>query len=107
MTKKLLFLAVATILTGIALSIYNLNKGGDYPDGLMKLGMRSTAHLMCSCLYVSENDEAFCREYAALKQVSPWIRVNAQEKIVDARLFLFFSGQAQYVGKNAGCKILQ
>lgn len=79
---------------------------GEFKEGIARLGMNSTVHLMCSCLFVSENEEAFCREYAQLRQVSPKISIDWSAKTVEARLFWVFSGRAQYVSLHEGCKLL-
>lgn len=100
--------ALALLITFFIFSIvyiYNLNRGGDYRDGILHMGLNSTAHLMCSCFFVSENDESFCREYAALEQVSPRIEIDIENKSVRSSLLLFFSAEAEYVGENAGCRI--
>lgn len=80
---------------------------GSETHKLFRLGMNSTAHLMCTCIFLSEQPEDFCREYAAVKQVSPWIRVDYQEQVVDSRLFLVFSGKAKKSeGSYSGCNVL-
>ena len=104
--NALLALIVTFIIFGIVY-VYNLNRGGDYRDGILHMGLSSTAHLMCSCLFVSENDEAYCLEYSALKQVSPSIEVDYEKNRVKSRLLLLFTAEAEYVGQNAGCRIIQ
>ncbi len=103
--NALLALLVASVLFA-SVHIYKLNRGGDYRDGILHMGLSSTAHLMCSCLFVSENDENFCREYAALKQVTPRIQIDFEQKRVKTRLLLLFTAEAEYVGQNAGCRII-
>jgi CubicO group peptidase (beta-lactamase class C family) len=74
-----------------------------FDDGILKLGLRFTAKNFCSCLFVTENTEANCRDYASLEQVSPRLTVDREKKQTMSRLFLIFTATATYKGPTEGC----
>ena len=80
-------------------------KEGEYSSSIARLGLNFTAKSMCSCLWVSDNDEEFCREYAALKQVTPRISVDHDAKIVKTSLFWILSSKARFVNSRRGCQL--
>jgi hypothetical protein len=72
----------------------------------MMLGLGFTAKSFCSCIYVSLGSEQQCREYAALKQVSPKLKIDATEQSTTSTLFFFFSRKAVYKPEEKGCVLL-
>lgn len=75
-----------------------------YKTNVMMLGLGFTAKSFCSCLFVSEAGEKQCREFASIKQVSPRLTVNFDEKSVTSSLFFIFSRKALF--KQNGCILL-
>jgi len=78
----------------------------EFRDGRIKLGLSFVAKNYCSCIFVAKSDDKTCRDYAALKQVSPQISLDQDLKIATARLFYFFKRQAKFVSANQGCVLL-
>jgi hypothetical protein len=67
------------------------------------MGLRFTARAFCQCLFVAENSEAACRDYASLDQVSPRLVVDYPTQTVRASLFWIIKAQARYLGAEKGC----
>ncbi len=74
-----------------------------YKDGIISLGLRFTARAYCSCLFVAKNNEATCRDYASLEQVSPRLSVDYERKQTKSSLFFIFAETAEYMGAGKGC----
>lgn len=81
------------------------SKDGEYSSSIARLGLNFSAKSMCSCLWVSENDEEFCREYTALKQVTPKISVDHEAKTVTTSLFWILSAKANFLSAHKGCQL--
>lgn len=97
---RILNLAVLFFLT-----IFITNCTQHYRANVLELGLGFSAQAMCSCLWVSQNDEDFCREYIALKQVQPKIKVDHQKKSVQANAFLIFSRSSIFKSNEKGCEL--
>jgi CubicO group peptidase (beta-lactamase class C family) len=77
-----------------------------FKNSIMDLGLGFTAKNFCSCLFVTRNSEKECRDYAALDQVNPKLKVDLEKKETTSSLFWFFSRQARYRGEGLGCVLL-
>jgi len=74
-----------------------------FKENMVKIGLSFTAKSFCSCLFVTKLDEKACRDYAALKQVSPMLSVDYENKSVKSSLFFLFKRTAQFVSEDRGC----
>ena len=97
--KKLLSITV------VALFFVGCSKEGEYSSSIARLGLNFTAKSMCSCLWVSENSEEFCRDYTELKQVTPSIAVDQQAKLVETSLFWILRAKAKFIDDKRGCQL--
>lgn len=70
----------------------------------MDLGLGFVAKHMCSCYFVVQQNEEFCRDSAKIKQISPKIEIG--EKSVTASFLFFFKAHADFLGPEAGCTLL-
>lgn len=109
MKKKAIFIFLMVGMGILAFNIWAKSRGSseiEYRDGVVSLGLGFTAKAFCSCLFVSENSEESCRDYAALEQVSPRLTVDRIQKKTKSTLFYFFSREAQFLGPDQGCVLL-
>ncbi len=83
-------------------SFFLAPREGEFNASVLTMGLGYTAKALCSCLYVSEQTEDQCREYAAIEQVSPKLLVDRDNKLVISKL-LFWSAKAKYLGAEIGC----
>lgn len=78
----------------------------EYRDGRIDLGLAFTAKNFCSCLFVSKNTEERCRDYAALKQISPTLSVDYKNRRTTSSWFYLFKREAQYFESEKGCRLV-
>lgn len=109
MNKKILVVVIGfVILGGAGLYVHYKFFGGRYSSNVFRLALNSTSHLMCTCLFVSELPESECRIYSAIQQADPKITVDFDRKLVESRLFGFFSGKARFLEQdNRGCTLVE
>lgn len=63
----------------------------------------NTAKLMCSCLFVSQMDEASCRALArAQPDVTKYV-VDRERKVVQASAWVTWTARAHWVDARRGC----
>lgn len=77
----------------------------EYENSVADLGLGFVSKEMCSCMFVAEQEEGFCREFVKIKQVSPNINVDLREKSITASLFYIFKRTSQLRGDHQGCQI--
>lgn len=78
-----------------------------YATGDLTLLVHYTAKETCSCLYVQEMPEEYCRAYTkASPAVASWER-DEKAKVVTASALAFWSARATFVDDDVGCVIDQ
>lgn len=104
--KKIIVISILVVTGAVwAFSFYGPNIG-EYRHGQLELGLSFTAKNFCSCLYVSQNSEEACRDYAALKQVSPKLTADHQGRRTKSTFLFFLSREAQFKGDEEGCVLV-
>jgi len=74
-----------------------------YATGDLTLLVHYTAKETCSCLYVEQMPEQFCRAWTkANPAVASWSN-DAQKKTVTASALLLWSASARFVDDDVGC----
>jgi len=98
-TAMALALLGAALLTGCA-------KKGDvrtYDNSLFELASAFAAKETCSCRFVMQREEDFCREWV---RVSPNVakpKVDEEERVVTARALGMGKATARFVDDQLGC----
>ncbi len=84
-------------------ALLGCSKAEPYRTGKLSMLSAFSAKEMCTCLFVVERSETFCREY--VKQWPPvtWVSVNHGAKTVSARALLFYASRARWVSRDYGC----
>ena len=78
-----------------------------YASGDLTLLVHYTAKETCSCLYVQEMPEAFCRAYSkASPAVASW-ESDAKTKVVTSTALGLWSASAHFVDDDVGCVLDQ
>jgi len=78
-------------------------KAGRYDNSLFELGSGFAAKEVCSCLFVSNHDEAYCRQLVRVKPDVAKFRVDYVAKTVKARALGMGKQIARYDGEGFGC----
>lgn len=74
-----------------------------FDTGLLKIGARYGAKLACSCRFVMEQDEAYCRDWVKASPDIVKVRFDDDEKVVTARALGLVRSRARWVSERAGC----
>lgn len=104
--KRALLLSVAVALLGSC-------AGGDgagtteYDNNDLELITAFTAKSMCSCLFVMEMDEAYCKVWSKQSPAVADFRIDHQNKTVESGALLFWMKRARYVDDTFGCELEQ
>lgn len=76
-----------------------------YDNNDLQLITGYTAKETCSCLFVMEQDEAFCRAWTrASPQVATW-KADPEKKTVEAAAGFLWSARARFVSAREGCVV--
>ena len=80
--------------------------GRVYETGLLKIATRFAAKEACSCLFVAERDEDWCRDWLRVSpDVARW-RVKGSDT-VQARALGLARSTARFEGRGTGCRIVE
>ncbi len=74
-----------------------------YATGDLTLLVHYTAKETCSCLYVQEMPEDFCRAYTKAKPAVASFEVNDKDHSVTASALGLWSARAHFVDDKTGC----
>lgn len=83
-----------------------LSCGGDirpYDNNDLQLVSGYAAKEMCSCLFVMEMDESFCRAWTKASPDVASVRIDPKARRVEAGALLFWGRSARYVDDAFGC----
>ncbi len=94
-------LVVLTVLSSACATTVGHHR--PYQTGDLKLVTAYTAKETCSCLFVMNQSEEFCRAWTkAAPNVASW-KVDTAAKTVESSALLFWSGRARFVSDHDGC----
>lgn len=84
--------------------------GGDgafklYDNNDLELVTSYTAKEACSCLFVMEQDEAFCRAWVAASPAVAEFTVDTEAKVVKSNALLMWDAKARFVDDRTGCRL--
>ena len=100
--KRLIALAAAAAFLSCGGGV---NSAGDreYTRNDLQLITAFTAKSMCSCLFVMEMDEDYCKVWAKQNPPVADYRVDKDKKTVQSGALMFWLGKAHYVDAKQGC----
>lgn len=97
-TKKVLGAAVAV---GLALACGGASR--EYANNDLELAAHHAAHDLCSCLFVMNMPDAYCREWVRASPDVARYSVDQANKTVEASALVLWGARARYVGARQGC----
>ncbi len=106
MNSKLIRATFATIVAAISLA----GCPGDprpYANHDLLLINRYAAKEMCSCMFVMQKDEAFCRRWTRASPAVNTIVVNREQRTVESQAVLAWGARARWISQREGCRIIQ
>lgn len=74
-----------------------------YDNNDLQLISGYTAKELCSCLFVMEMDEPYCRAWTKASPAVADARIDLEKKTVEAGALLFWGRTARYVDADFGC----
>ena len=68
-----------------------------------KLALNYMTHQMCGCLFTMHQNEDFCKKYIKNEYLSPTIKIDYQNKKIQASLYSLIHSNIYYTEKKFGC----
>lgn len=78
-----------------------------YANHDLQLITRYAAKEMCSCMFVMQKDEAFCRRWTRASPSVNSIRVDVANRQVESQAALAWGARARWISAREGCRIVQ
>ena len=98
--KRLLLLTVFFLGLGCA------NEDGDprtYDNNDLELAVGKSARMGCSCMFVMEMDEAYCRAWVKASPDVAKVTFDRANKRVESAAFISWAATARFVDEKRGC----
>ncbi|MGF1508951.1 MAG: hypothetical protein ACFB9M_05550 [Myxococcota bacterium] len=89
--------------TSIAIVFISACQKPGYRANDLELVTAYRAKEVCSCIFVMEQDEAFCRRYTAEEPDVATFSVDHEQKRVRTTAFFLWGASARFVGDRFGC----
>lgn len=102
---KTLFIFVFTLTCSVftmAADDIELRKN-KYDAGLLPLGTGYQARLFCSCTFVMKRDEEYCHKFVEVSPKIFRVKVDQENKTVEARALYFFAKSMAQWTPEQGC----
>lgn len=96
--KKLLF-AVPLLLAACA----NEGPPRTFANNDLELAVGNSARMACSCMFVMEMPEAYCKAWVKASPDVARFSVDTKAKTVEASAFITFAATAKWVDEKHGC----
>ncbi len=91
----------------LALGLAALSCGGSagrtYDNNDLQLATAYSAKEMCSCLFVMEQTEPFCRAWTKANPNVARVRVDPDARTVESSALLLWGARARFVDARTGC----
>lgn len=97
--KTLRLLAFALGLAGCA----SEGPPRTFANNDLELAVGNSARMGCSCMFVMERDEAYCRAWVKASPDVAKVSFDVQRKRVEASSFLSWAATAHWVDDQVGC----
>ena len=78
---------------------------GAYGKNDLQLITAYTAKMMCSCLFVMERDEAYCRAWSKQSPAVASASIDFDARSVESDALFMWSATARFVDARHGCVI--
>ncbi len=98
--KNVLSLLAFGLLAGCA------NENGDprtYDNNDLELAVGNAARMGCSCMFVMEMDEAYCRAWVKASPDVAKVSFDVANKRVQSSAFISWAATARFVDEKKGC----
>jgi hypothetical protein len=76
-----------------------------YDNNDLQLVTTYTAKDACSCLFVAEQDEAFCRAFVQASPPVARLTIDRENKAVETSALLLWGARARFVDARSGCVV--
>jgi hypothetical protein len=74
-----------------------------YPNNDLVLVTAYTAKDACSCLFVMEREEEYCRAFVKADPSVASLTIDREQKAVESSALLLWGARAHYVNEHDGC----
>lgn len=74
-----------------------------YDNNDLELAVANAAKMTCTCRFVMEMDEAYCKDWVRASPNVARFSVDLEKKVVDASAFISWTARAHYVDDLHGC----
>jgi hypothetical protein len=74
-----------------------------YDNNDPTLAVGNGALMTCSCLFVMDMDEAYCRAWVKASPDVAKLRIDTEHKSVESSAFISWSAKAHWVDERHGC----
>lgn len=102
--KQVIFLFFIFIYSSFVIANDIDLRKNKYDAGLLPLGTGYQAKLYCSCLFVMNRSEKYCKKFVAVSPAIFKVSANRETKTVEAKALYFFAkAKAQWRNKETGC----
>jgi hypothetical protein len=78
-----------------------------YDNNDLQLVTSYTAKDFCSCMFVMERDEAYCRAWTAASPAVATVRVDTEARVVETAAGLLWGARARFVDERSGCVLVE
>jgi hypothetical protein len=76
-----------------------------YDNNDLELLTAYTAKDACSCLFVMEREEAFCRAFVKASPAVARLTIDSEKKVVETTALLLWGARARFVDARQGCVV--
>ena len=80
-------------------------KADGYDNHDLELLTRYKAKDFCSCMFVMQRDEDYCRDWTVASPNLASIKVDKEERTVTTQAIHYWSATARYTGQKTGCTL--
>jgi len=101
--KTLRFLALALALALSAAGCVSEGPPRTFANSDLELAVGNAARMGCSCMFVMERDEAYCRAWVKASPDVAKVTFFPASKRVEASAFITWAATAHWVDDQIGC----
>jgi hypothetical protein len=96
---------LAVLLAALLPALSSCERGGRrvYDNNDLELVTAYTAKDACSCLFVMERDEAYCRAWVQASPPVARLTIDMEKKVVETSALLLWGARSHYVDARVGC----
>ena len=76
-----------------------------YDNHDLMLLTRYRAKDLCSCIFVMQRDEEYCRNWTKASPNLATVRVDMEQKTVETAAMQYWSGKAKWINQREGCRL--